>query len=106
LAGGALQGWWSHCAGYSFGMTSTDPNDEPRPDHQGLTIGVDALDDGSAAVHVVWTSTSPWVPGGSMTLSTNDPRVFNLGYKGTVEGLIIQLRPTLQAMLSEVWPPL
>jgi hypothetical protein len=89
-------------------MTSTDPrpdpNDEPQP-LSDLHIHVRPRPDGIAEIELQWYSDSPWVPDSSMILSTAQPRVLNLGYKGVVEGVIIQLRPILQAMLSEVWPP-
>lgn len=63
------------------------------------------LEQGGGVMEVSWHSPSPWVPNGTIQLSTNDQTVVALTAGQIVEGVIRQLRPVLQSMVQEIWQP-
>lgn len=86
-------------------MTTTGKNPNVSAPIGSVEIVVTSLLQGGAVIEVGWSGESPWVPKGSMVLSTNDDSVVGLTSGQVTEGLIRQLRPVLQSMLSGVWNP-
>lgn len=86
-------------------MTSTEVPDELGAGRGHVHFSVFTLHQGGGLVVVSWGGDSPWVPTGSLELSTNDQTVVALTAGQIVEGVIRQLRPVLQSMVQEVWQP-
>lgn len=86
-------------------MTTTEDLDGIGMRKGSVRCLIYTLDQGGGVVAVTWDSSSPWVPSGSIELSTNDQTVVAMTAGQIVEGVIRQLRPVLQSMVQEVWQP-
>jgi hypothetical protein len=86
-------------------MTTTEASLPFDRAHSSLVLTVHELGEGEAVVELTWRSSSPWVPVGSMYLSSRNESLASSPHTLIVEAILKQLRLTLQGMLSEVWPP-
>jgi hypothetical protein len=73
--------------------------------HSSVVLTVHEHDHGEAIVELTWNSSSPWVPAGTMYLSSRNESLSSTPHTLIVESILKQLRLALQGMLAEVWPP-
>lgn len=85
-------------------MTTTEEADPYRPSSQVAIAVLEALSGGNAIIVVEWSSQSPWVPNGELRLRSTDAKLADMTPSVIVEAILKQLRLSLQAMVSEVWP--
>jgi hypothetical protein len=92
-------------------MTTThDPDGTwPAPSGQvSISVYVMPQEDGAADITLVrvgWEGASQWVPSGSLTLSTLSDEIASMTAHSLVERILRLLRPHLQSMVAEAWPP-